>query len=182
MRTHGKGPRSRAVEQVMNPAASRSRSLDDLVGAGEQRRWHLDAERLRGLEIDYQLEPSGLLDGEFGGLSAFKYTKHVRLFQQPHHRLRNIRQIGPPMTNPAPTRVGDRGDRVALFDQPLRKPVVGSLGSASADRSNVRRAAAPSHDGAVNSPASYRGCGFFHLTQIRPYSFGARAYVRETHG
>jgi hypothetical protein len=31
-------------------------SFDDLIGACEQRRWHIDAERLRGLQIDDELE------------------------------------------------------------------------------------------------------------------------------
>src|SRR5205085_5207437 len=30
-------------------------SFDHLVGAREQHRWHLDAERPRGLEVDHQL-------------------------------------------------------------------------------------------------------------------------------
>jgi len=30
--------------------------FDHLVGAGEQHRWHNDAKRLRGLQIDHQLE------------------------------------------------------------------------------------------------------------------------------
>ena len=39
--------------------------FDHLVGAGEQRWWNLEAERLRGLEIDEQLEPCRLLYRNF---------------------------------------------------------------------------------------------------------------------
>ena len=43
---------------------SKSTSLfDHLVGAGQQRRWHDDAKRLCGLQIDNQLELRGLLNG-----------------------------------------------------------------------------------------------------------------------
>jgi hypothetical protein len=38
-------------------------SFDHLVGAGEQRRWHRNAERLRDLEIDRQLEFGWLHNG-----------------------------------------------------------------------------------------------------------------------
>jgi hypothetical protein len=31
-------------------------SFDHLVGAAEQRDWECDAKRLRGLEVDYELE------------------------------------------------------------------------------------------------------------------------------
>jgi hypothetical protein len=45
-----------------------ARLFDHLVGAGEQRRRHLDAERLRGGQIDNQLELGRLLDRKVGGL------------------------------------------------------------------------------------------------------------------
>jgi hypothetical protein len=43
-------------------------SFDDLVGAGEQRRRHFDAERFGRLEIDDQLVLDGGLHGNVGGL------------------------------------------------------------------------------------------------------------------
>jgi hypothetical protein len=45
-------------------------SFDHLVGAGKQRVRHRQAERLRGLEVDHQLEPRGLYHGQICGLRA----------------------------------------------------------------------------------------------------------------
>jgi len=47
-------------------------SFDYLVGAGEQRRWHGEAERLSSLEIDDQLELGRLLDRKIGRISTFQ--------------------------------------------------------------------------------------------------------------
>jgi hypothetical protein len=46
-------------------------SFDHLVGASEERGRHGQAQRLGGLEIDYQLELGWLLDGQVRGLSPF---------------------------------------------------------------------------------------------------------------
>ena len=47
-------------------------SLDHLVGAGEQRRRHIKAERSRGLKIDDEFELGGLHDRQVGRLGAFE--------------------------------------------------------------------------------------------------------------
>src|SRR5882724_7106080 len=51
-------------------------SLDDLVGAHANRLRDRQAERLRRLEIDYELELGGLLDEEVGGLGALENLVH----------------------------------------------------------------------------------------------------------
>ena len=56
-----------AVFQDQNRLPRQTASLlDYLVGDREQRRRHLEAERLRGLEIDHQLELGRLLNRQFG--------------------------------------------------------------------------------------------------------------------
>ena len=51
--------------------------LDDLVGAGEDRWRHGETERVRGLQIDDQLEPGRLLHRQIGGLGSLKYPSGV---------------------------------------------------------------------------------------------------------
>jgi len=45
------------------PKANIANLIDHLVGAGEQLRWHSEAKRLGGLQVDHQLELGRLLDG-----------------------------------------------------------------------------------------------------------------------
>ena len=65
-----KVPRRRP-EQVQQT----TRLFDDLVGAGKQLRWHLDAERLGGFQINYKLVLSWLL------------YRHVRRFSAPENSI-----------------------------------------------------------------------------------------------
>jgi len=51
--------------------------FDDLVGAGENRWRHGEAELLGGLEVDHQLEGRRLLDRQIGGLLALENPSGV---------------------------------------------------------------------------------------------------------
>ena len=60
--------RSAAVSDVMNSR----RSLDDLVGASEQRRWNLKAKGFGGLDIDHELILGWCLHRQVGGVLALE--------------------------------------------------------------------------------------------------------------
>jgi hypothetical protein len=57
--------------------APEGRLLDNLVGAGEQRRRHLEAKRPCGLEVDHELELGRLHDRQVGGLGAVENAADV---------------------------------------------------------------------------------------------------------
>src|SRR5215472_8584751 len=52
-------------------------SFDHLVGAGEQRRWHIEAERPSGVEVDHQLELGRLHDWQVHRLGAIEDTRGI---------------------------------------------------------------------------------------------------------
>jgi hypothetical protein len=51
--------------------------FDHLVGEREQRGWHFEAERFRGLEVDHQLELGRLHNWQVGWLLAFENATDV---------------------------------------------------------------------------------------------------------
>ena len=67
-------PRRRAAQPAPRPTRTGTRvaSLDHLVRARQQRRRDGEAERLRRLEVDHQLELRRLLDGRSAGLAPLR--------------------------------------------------------------------------------------------------------------
>src|SRR5215831_9870393 len=56
------------LPEITTSFGHRARSLDHLVGAGEQRRWNFQTESIRSVEVDDQLKLGRLLDRKFGRL------------------------------------------------------------------------------------------------------------------
>src|SRR5262249_20677420 len=74
------GETSREVLLVPQPdscSAANSSLFDDLVGAGEQRGWHVEGEGFRGIQIDHQFEFGGQLNRQVPRLFAFENTVDV---------------------------------------------------------------------------------------------------------
>src|SRR6266851_10531837 len=66
-----------AVATAMPGARALPYSLDDLIGPQEERLRDRQAERLRGLEVDDQLELRRLLDRNIGRPSALQNLVHI---------------------------------------------------------------------------------------------------------
>ena len=62
----------RKVPQADSRSAAIGILIDHLVGAGEQRCWNVESQRLRRLEVDNKIEFDRTLNREIGWLDAFE--------------------------------------------------------------------------------------------------------------
>jgi hypothetical protein len=74
-RSYPRGPlypdqRTSSEPVAMSQTCQKATSLDHLVGAAKQHRWHFEAERFRSLEIDTQLEFSRLVKRDISRIST----------------------------------------------------------------------------------------------------------------
>src|SRR5690348_630266 len=72
-------------------AEDRTDSFDHLVGAGEQRLRHGEAERLRGLQVENQLEFAGLIDREIARIGSAQNP--IRGLRQPASKIAEFRGV-----------------------------------------------------------------------------------------
>ena len=77
---------------MQQPAWRNLQLLDNLVGASEQRRRHIQAERPRSLEIDHQLVLGRCLCRQVGRLLALEDA--VDVAGRPSKRINRIRAVG----------------------------------------------------------------------------------------
>src|SRR5215475_3458044 len=93
-------------------------SLDDLIGAQQQRWRDGEAERLGGLEIDHQLEFRRLLDGQIAGNHTLENSIYV--VSGTAKQVSNIQSVGHQAT-----RINIRPERVhrrqPLLDRKIRE-------------------------------------------------------------